>query len=105
MASDEPDPLPAGTELESDEEVERVRAELKRAGQRKEPPSQPRKIEHRFRPSARPPVAILIMCDDGEISGEVFRLRGERFIIGRTEGDLQLRDDPQVSSRHVALTR
>ncbi len=105
MTNDQSNPLPAGTELESNEEVESIRAELKRAGQRKQTKSQSRKIEQPFRPTIRPPVAMLILCDDGENTGEVFRLRGERFIIGRSEGDLQLPDDAQISSRHVALTR
>ncbi len=130
------DPLPPGTELESDEEVERVLQELRRRGkedgqgqgkwreakekggqggglrgQEGEGGDEPecwrtgRSLERPFRPTMRPAGAILIMCDDGENTGEVFRLRSDRFIIGRTEGDLQLPDDEQISSRHVALTR
>ena len=98
-----PHAMPPGTELESNEEIERVRAELRqRETQSKSPAA---RQEQPFRPTVRPAAAILIMCDDGENTGEVFRLRSDRFIIGRTEGDLQLPDDEQISSRHVALTR
>ena len=98
-----PHAMPPGTELESNEEIERVRAELRgRETQSKSPAA---RQEQPYRPTVRPAAAILIMCDDGENTGEVFRLRSDRFIIGRTEGDLQLPDDEQISSRHVALTR
>ncbi len=99
--------LPPGTELESNEEIERARAEIRRqeASAAASKRGQGVREEQPYRPTVRPPMAILIMCDDGENSGEVFRLRGDRFIIGRTEGDLLIPDDEQVSSRHVALTR
>ena len=96
--------MPPGTELESNEEIEKVRAEL-RAREKNNSQLKPSRPEQPYRPTVRPPSALLIMCDDGENSGEVIRLRSDRFIIGRTEGDLQLPDDEQVSSRHVALTR
>ena len=107
MTSERAQALPLGTELESNEEIERARAELRRQSPSSKNPGTATSThqEQPFRPSIRPPAAMLIMCDDGETSGEVFRLRSDRFIIGRTEGDLQLPDDEQVSSRHVALTR
>lgn len=129
MTEEKLDPLPPGTELESDEEVERVLQDLRHRnshvaqGRWAEPTATDNELQSRsqrrhqdsnnsnaaaeqpFRPTIRPAAAMLIMCDDGETSGEVFRLRSDRFIIGRTEGDLQLPDDEQISSRHVALTR
>lgn len=129
MTEEKFDPLPPGTELESDEEIERVLQDLRLRGshvaqgrwagatatdnelqsriqgRHHDSNNSNAATEQPFRPTIRPAAAMLIMCDDGENTGEVFRLRSDRFIIGRTEGDLQLPDDEQISSRHVALTR
>jgi hypothetical protein len=48
-------------------------------------------------------VPILVVCDDGKRTGEVIRLRGPRFVIGRTEGDLLLGADELVSARHAEI--
>ncbi len=58
-----------------------------------------------FRPSVRPPVALLCVLDDDGDDGEWVRLRADRFVIGRTEGDLVLPHDPQISGRHAELVR
>jgi pSer/pThr/pTyr-binding forkhead associated (FHA) protein len=58
-----------------------------------------------FRPTARPPVAYLTVCDDGSPDGELVRIRGARFVIGRTDGDLRLPHDDQVSGRHAEIAR
>jgi pSer/pThr/pTyr-binding forkhead associated (FHA) protein len=58
-----------------------------------------------FRPTQRPPLALLCVFDDGGTDGEWFRLRGDRFVIGRAEGDLVLGHDAQISSRHAELVR
>ena len=58
-----------------------------------------------YRPSLRDPLPILIACDDGDQEGEMFRLRGDRFVIGRSEGDLVLPFDSLISGRHVEITR
>lgn len=58
-----------------------------------------------FRPSLRDPLAILIVCDDGDKDGEIIRLRSDRFVIGRTEGDLTLPFDGLISGRHLEITR
>ncbi|MCA9192662.1 MAG: FHA domain-containing protein [Planctomycetales bacterium] len=97
------DPLPPGTELESDEEIARVQAELRKHAESRK--SQDREREQPFRPNIREPYPILIVCDDGQNTGEVIRIRDERFIIGRIEGDFQLPRDELISSRHVAITR
>jgi pSer/pThr/pTyr-binding forkhead associated (FHA) protein len=58
-----------------------------------------------YRPTQRPPIALLIILDDGKGEGEVLRLRGDRFVIGRTDGDLLIPHDPQISGRHIEITR
>ncbi len=57
-----------------------------------------------FRPTARPPVPMLIVFDDGRMEGEVIRIREPRFLIGRTEGDLRFPLDGRMSGRHVEVT-
>jgi pSer/pThr/pTyr-binding forkhead associated (FHA) protein len=57
-----------------------------------------------YRPTARPPVPILTVHDDGRTEGEAIRLRTARFVIGRTEGDLQFPLDGRMSARHVEIT-
>jgi hypothetical protein len=58
-----------------------------------------------FKPSSRPPLALLTVFDDGKPEGEVVRLRDGRFVIGRSEGDLIIPHDGMMSSRHVEITR
>jgi hypothetical protein len=57
-----------------------------------------------FRPTVRPPVAVLTVFDDGKTDGEMIRIRDHRFIIGRTEGDLCIPLDGRISARHVEIT-
>jgi len=57
-----------------------------------------------FRPTVRPPVAVLTVFDDGKTDGESIRIRDHRFIIGRTEGDLRIPLDGRISARHVEIT-
>jgi pSer/pThr/pTyr-binding forkhead associated (FHA) protein len=90
----------SGTLLETDDDVRQALLANVR-------PSAP-KIEMRpaeaFRPTARPPLALLTVFDDGESDGEVIRMRAPRFIIGRTHGDLRIPFDNRISSRHVEIT-
>jgi pSer/pThr/pTyr-binding forkhead associated (FHA) protein len=58
-----------------------------------------------FRPTVRPAAAILVVCDDGRTEGEIIRLRSDRFVIGRTEGNFVIPQDGQISSKHVEITR
>lgn len=59
-----------------------------------------------YRPTQRPPMALLAALDDGSVrDGEWRRLRGERFVIGRAEGDLTLPFDSRLSTRHAEITR
>jgi FHA domain len=57
-----------------------------------------------YRPTTRPPLALLTVYDDGKLEGEVIRICGGRFIIGRTEGDLCIPPEGLISSRHVEIT-
>lgn len=98
-------PIPPGTELESDEEVTKIQAELRQLAKQTVAQKKSVSAEHPYRPTVRPPVAILCICDDGESDGERIRLKGDKFVIGRTEGDFQISHDEQVSSRHLSITR
>ena len=57
-----------------------------------------------FRPTGRPPLALLTVFDDGCTTGEIIRLREPRFVLGRTEGDLRIPLDSRISARHVEIT-
>jgi pSer/pThr/pTyr-binding forkhead associated (FHA) protein len=98
--SDQTDPNPPGTVLESDDEIKKVQQSLRGSSTAKRPSS-----ERPFRPSVRPPMAVMTIYDDGRNDGEDIRIRADQFVIGRTEGDLKLPFDELLSSRHVAVTR
>ena len=68
-------------------------------------PAPPKTFAKPFRPTLRPPVPLLVVCDDGDWDGETIRLRNERFVIGRNTGDFQLPNDGLVSSRHMEIIR
>jgi hypothetical protein len=57
------------------------------------------------RPRYRPPTAVLQILDDSRRSGEMLRLRTESCVIGRTEGDVRIVHDLQISTRHAEITR
>jgi len=121
MAATDPNELPAGTILETDEELwkiqERLRPQAKQSSAAKRVSSDNISTEKKrassvmpsdeqvFRPSLRLPALQLTVYDDGETTGQVIRIRDERFTIGRTEGDLRFPNDDLISSRHVAVTR
>jgi FHA domain len=58
-----------------------------------------------YRPTLRPPLAFLTVIDDGKSDGEVLRLRADRFVIGRSEGDFLIPHDLLISARHLEITR
>ncbi len=91
---------PPGTFLESDEEIKQAQELLKKSDSKSHGT-----VEKLFRPSIRPPVALLTIYDDGRAKGENIRIRNEQFVVGRTEGDLRLGFDEMLSSRHFAITR
>lgn len=62
--------------------------------------------ERPLRPLMRPAVPVLTVLDDGSFeSGEQYRLRGERFVIGRLSGDLVLPHDQTLSAEHAEVCR
>ncbi len=81
------------TVAESDEDVRQAT-----------PPAGPAAVSP-WRPTQRPPVALLTVCDDGRPDGEVVRIRADRFVIGRTDGDLTVPHDALMSTRHAEITR
>jgi FHA domain len=115
-----PDPGPrnapvgySGTVLESDEEIRQaVLVDLKWAQQANAPkapaaepvPTTSGPPASPYRPTARPPVPILTVFDDGKAEGETIRIRSPRLTIGRTEGDLRFPIDGRMSSSHVEIT-
>jgi pSer/pThr/pTyr-binding forkhead associated (FHA) protein len=58
-----------------------------------------------YRPTLRPPLALLTVFDDGKSEGQVIRLRADRFVIGRSEGDFVIPHDTLISARHLEITR
>ena len=104
MTNLQPPGSPApGTILESDDEIRRVQELLRK--QKSGTPGAPTRKARSFRPTARPPIAVLVVCDDGRSIGEEIRVRSEQFIIGRSEGDYVLPLDELMSSRHIAISR
>lgn len=98
-------PVHAATHLESDDEIRH--ALLARRGKAAapapeaaaEPEPQP------DRPLERPPLGMLCVLDDGQADGEWVRLRADRTVIGRADGDVRIPHDGLLSSRHAEITR
>src|SRR6266404_8729174 len=91
---------PGVTRLESDEEIRRA-LQARRSRQTaqgrtvSQPPGAqamgvgPVEVEPGAEgPVERPPVGVLCVLDDGKLNGEWVRLRADRTVIGRTEGDV-----------------
>lgn len=59
------------------------------------------------RPRMRPPMALLIVSDDGRpaTEGETFRLRRDVTAVGRTDGDVLVPHDPRICPRHAEIVR
>ena len=107
------------TYLESDEEIRQAieeRRALKGAkiGPAKVTPDKPAPPELQSvavetlseRPRQRPPMGLLCICDDGKSDGEWVRLRADRNVIGRMEGDIRIPHDNLISGKHhAALVR
>jgi pSer/pThr/pTyr-binding forkhead associated (FHA) protein len=58
-----------------------------------------------FRPVRRPPMAVLTVMDDGKEEGELVRIRSDKIVIGRTEGNILIPHDPLMSGRHAEISR
>lgn len=102
-------PERGGTVLETDDDIRQALVSGPK-GHQQSAPVEPRPAANAARPAspfrltARPPVPILTVFDDGKIDGEVIRLREPKFVIGRTEGDLRFPLDGRMSTRHVEIT-
>lgn len=82
---------PTATRLESADEIRKARAASVDSAL--------------FRPVRRPPMAMLVVLDDGARDGEVVRLRADATAIGRTEGDVVIPHDGMMSARHAEIVR
>lgn len=56
------------------------------------------------RPTRRLPVPVLWILDDGQETGESVRIRATPLVIGRTQGQVTVPHDRQVSERHAEIT-
>ncbi len=56
-------------------------------------------------PLGRPPVGMLCVLDDGKLDGECLRLRADRTVLGRTDGDVRIPHDGLMSGRHAEIVR
>jgi len=59
----------------------------------------------RFRPNQRPPMAMIELLDDGADRGQEFRIRGDSMTIGRSNADIVVPHDSQISGSHVRISR
>jgi pSer/pThr/pTyr-binding forkhead associated (FHA) protein len=108
-----PGEVPEGTRLESDDEIRQAiltrRARLAGRQAPAPPGAAPApEAEPEVRPETpvlRPPMALLCILDDGKLDGELFRLRADRTVLGRNEGDVRIPHDGMISSRHAEITR
>jgi hypothetical protein len=111
-----PEPREA-TRLESDDEIRqaiqarhaRLKAQAKPpalGAPAKTPAAGPAEVEAQAeRPVQRPPLAYLCVLDDGKLDGELVRLRAERTVLGRIEGDVRIPHDGLISGRHAEIVR
>ncbi len=101
------------TRLETDDEIRQAlevrRARLAgKAPAKRQLAAEPATVEpetQAYRPLQRPPLTKLCILDDGRHDGEWVRLRGDRCVIGRDEGDIRIPYDGMMSGRHAELTR
>jgi hypothetical protein len=107
----QPVPQREETRLESDEEIRAaILARRARQQQAKASPgaasARPVANEVKLeRPTQRPPMATLCALDDGKLDGEIFRVRADRTVLGRAEGDVRIPHDPAMSGRHAEIVR
>jgi pSer/pThr/pTyr-binding forkhead associated (FHA) protein len=108
----QPESVPReATRLESDDEIRQALL-ARRAAARKPaaardavPPAPADTDPEPFRPRQRPPMALLCIVDDGKEDGEWVRLRNDRSVIGRGEGDIRIPHDAMMSGRHAEISR
>jgi pSer/pThr/pTyr-binding forkhead associated (FHA) protein len=97
-------PAPVRRQATVLESVEDVRAQVRALSANEKEADQARNTQP-YRPTVRPPMALLCVADDGDDAGEVIRVRGGSFVIGRVEGDLVIPHDGGISGRHAEISR
>lgn len=58
----------------------------------------------KFRPINRPPMAILLVFDDGRETSEAIRIRDDQTTLGR-KADVSIPHDPGIADRHARIIR
>jgi pSer/pThr/pTyr-binding forkhead associated (FHA) protein len=92
------------TRLESIEDIRKAIAGSRRIATAKE--TGPEDDTHAFRAVYRPPMAIVCILDDGSADeGDWVRLRADKTVIGRSEGEIVIAHDAMMSSKHASITR
>ena len=115
LPSDKAAPEPREvTRLESDEEIRQalqarrprqtVRARMEATDTKAQAAAAEAEVQPE-QPVERPPVALLCVLDDDKRDGEWLRLRTDRTVIGRTEGDIRIPHDGLISGRHAEIVR
>ena len=59
---------------------------------------------NKFRPVNRPPMAILLIFDDGQETSEATRIRNDQTTIGRN-ADVSIPHDPGIADQHARIIR
>jgi pSer/pThr/pTyr-binding forkhead associated (FHA) protein len=98
-----PDDSAVGTRRESGNELPQAEDSAKPPLARMEP-VEPEEADP-YRPLQRPPTGLLCILDDASDEGEWVRLRGDKVVIGRVDGDIIIPHDSLISSRHAELAR
>src|SRR5580700_6162504 len=91
-----------GTRMESVEEI-RAALQARRKPTEKEAVDTGDTVD--FRPVRRPSMAVLTLLDDGRDEGELIRLRRDVTVIGRSEGEIVIPHETEMSGRHLAISR
>lgn len=106
-----PQEVPA-TRMETSEEIREAilaakgqRPEKAAPADRSPPASPPVDGPALERPLQRPPIAMLCIIDDGKQEGEWVRLRADRHVLGRVEGDIRIPHDVLMSGAHAEIVR
>jgi pSer/pThr/pTyr-binding forkhead associated (FHA) protein len=58
-----------------------------------------------YRPSVRPPMAILQLIHDNQVTSTTYPILKDRFRIGRLDGDLTVPFDLWISGKHAEIQR
>ena len=58
-----------------------------------------------YHPVRRPPMARLVLFDDGSYEGETIRIRADVTTIGRSGCDVTIPHDPMIAGHHLTILR